>query len=166
MPLESFNIAEIKESVKASALAAAAPDAAPAAFNHLLCSQAPISSVAALRAIKPLLKPITGYMNKGFGFEDYSTVTEWARKEAANGPLGYQCVALVMKVECGLQMIVLADATVEALKGEAPWTAVLLEKLGMKVIASLIVRKGANPNPKGKKADLVLQVGVLWATKL
>ena len=121
--------------------------------------------MATLRAIKPRLKPGTGYMTKGFGFEDYSTVMEWAGKEAADGPLGYQGVVLVVKVECGLQMIVLADATVEALEGEAPWTAVLLEKLGMKVIASLIVRKGVKPNPKGKKSDLVLQVGILWATK-
>ena len=30
-------------------------------------------------------------------------------------------------------------------------------------LTALIVRKGARP--KGKKADLVLQVGVLWATK-
>ena len=61
--------------------------------------------------------------------------------------------------------IVMAKAIVEALEGEALWTAVLVEKLGMKALAALIVKKGAKPNPKGKKADLVLQVGVLWATK-
>ena len=63
-------------------------------------------------------------------------------------------------------VIVLADATVEALEGEALWTAALLKNMGMKALADLIVRRGAKPNPKGKKADLVLQVGVLWATKL
>ena len=62
-------------------------------------------------------------------------------------------------------VIVLYDATVESLKGEAPWTAALLKNMGMKALAALIVRKGAKPNPKGKKADLFLQVGVLWATK-
>ena len=108
MPLESFNLAAIKESVKAAATvvapAAAADATAPAALNYLLCGQAPISSVATLRTINPLLKPGTGYMKNEFGFEDYSTVMEWDGKEAADGPLGYQGVALVMKAECGLQM--------------------------------------------------------------
>ena len=61
--------------------------------------------------------------------------------------------------------IVLVVATVEALEGEALWTAALLENLGMKALVALIVRKGAKPNTKDKKADLVLQVGVLWDTK-
>ena len=108
MPLESFNLAAIKESVKAAvpvvARAAAADDTAPAAFNYLLCGKAPILSVATLRAINPRLKPDTGYTKKDFGFEDYSTVMEWDGKEAVDGPLGYQGVALVMEAECGLQM--------------------------------------------------------------
>ena len=108
VPLNSFNLAAIKESVKAAA-PAAAPDAAAAAaataaFNYLFCGQAPILSVAALRAINPRLKPGTRYTNKGFGFEDYNTVMEWAGKEAADGPLGYQGIALIVKVECVLQM--------------------------------------------------------------
>ena len=68
-------------------------------------------------------------------------------------------------LEAHVATIVLADATGEALKGEASWTTELLEKLSMKALAALIVRKGVNTKPKGKKADLVLQVGVLWATK-
>ena len=84
MPLESFNLAAIKESVKAAATvvapAAAADATAPAALNYLLCGQAPISSVATLHAINPRLKPGTGYMNKVFGFDYYSTVMEWAGK--------------------------------------------------------------------------------------
>ena len=61
--------------------------------------------------------------------------------------------------------IMMFDATVETLEGEALWTAMLLKNLGIKLLAALIVRKGAKPNPKGKKADLVLQFGVLWDTK-
>ena len=84
MPLDSFNLAAIKESVKAAA-PTAAPDAAAAAaataaFNYLFCGQAPILSVAALRAINPRLNHGTGYMNKVFGFDYYSTVMEWAVK--------------------------------------------------------------------------------------
>ena len=108
MPLESFNLVVIKESVKAAAPATAPAAAAAAAslvaFNYLIFGQAPISSVAALRAINPHLKPGTGYTKKGFVFEDYSTMIEWAGKEAADGPLGYRCFALVVKVECGLQL--------------------------------------------------------------
>ena len=108
MPLESFNLAEIKESVKAAAPAvtpaAADAAAATAAFNYLLCGQAPILSVAALRKINPRLKPGTGYMKMGFCFDNYSTVMQWAGKEATDGPMGYRGVALVMKVECGLQL--------------------------------------------------------------
>ena len=40
-------------------------------------------------------------MKKGLGFEDYSRVLEWAGEEAADGPLGYRGVALVVKMECG-----------------------------------------------------------------
>ena len=107
-PLKTFDLAAIKESVKAAEPAAApatlATAAVPAAFNNLICGQVPISSVAALRLIKPHLKPDTGYMKKEFGFEDYITVMEWAGKEAADGPLGYRGVTLVVKVECGLQL--------------------------------------------------------------
>ena len=46
--------------------------------------------------------------------------------------------------------IVLADYTVETLKGKAPWTTALIENLGMKALADLIVRKGAKTKPKGK----------------
>ena len=60
--------------------------------------------------------------------------------------------------------IMLADAIVESPEGEAPWTDILLQNLGMKTLAGLIVRKGAKPNPRGKKADLLLQFGVLWDT--
>jgi len=59
--------------------------------------------------------------------------------------------------------IVLADTTVEALEGEAPWTAAVLGKLGVKELAALIVRKGGKAMYKGKKEQWVLQVGVLWA---
>ena len=104
MPLNYFNLAAIKESVKAATPAAANAAAAPTAFNYLLCIQEPISTVAALRAINPCLKPGTGYTKKGFGFEDYSTVMEWAGKEATDSPLGYQGVALAVKVRCGLQL--------------------------------------------------------------
>ena len=61
--------------------------------------------------------------------------------------------------------ILLANATVEALKGKTPWMATLLENMGMNALAALIVREGAKPKPKGRKVDLLLQVGVLWDTK-
>ena len=104
MSLESSNLATIKESVKAAAPAAVAAVAALVEFNYLLCGQAPILSVAALRAIKSRLDSGTGYMNKGFGFEDYSTVMGWAGKEAADGPLVCRGAALVVKVKCSLQL--------------------------------------------------------------
>ena len=62
-------------------------------------------------------------------------------------------------------VIVLANTTMDSLESEDPWTAVLLKNLGVNALAPLIVRKSANLNPKSKKVDLVLQVGVLWATK-
>ena len=97
MPLKSFNLSAIKEIIKAAAPAAAA-------FNPLFCSQAPILSLAVLRVNKPCLNPSTGYMKKGFVFENYNTVMEWSGKEAVDDPLGYQGVALVVKVECGFQL--------------------------------------------------------------
>jgi len=65
------------------------------------------------------------------------------------------------KLEAHVAAILLADATVAKLEGEAPWTAVLLGKMGVKELTALIVRKGARPN--GNKADLVAQVSALWA---
>ena len=53
-------------------------------------------------------------------------------------------------------VIVLDATTVEALEGETPWATALLKKLGMKALMDLIVRKGAKPKPKCKKADFVL----------
>ena len=98
IPLESFNLTEIKESVKATAPAAApaAAATAPTAFNYMIYSQAPIFSIITLRAIKPRLNPGAGYMKKGFGFENYRTVMEWAGKEATDGPLGYRGFTLAV----------------------------------------------------------------------
>ena len=60
------------------------------------------------------------------------------------------------RLEVHAVAIVLDATTVEALEGEASWAAALLEKLGMKALTDLIVRKGAKPKPKCKKADFVL----------
>ena len=68
-------------------------------------------------------------------------------------------------VDAHVVVIVLANATVDDLKGKAPGMAALIKNLGMKALAALVVVKGVKPNTKGKKADLVLQVGVMWATK-
>ena len=67
-----------------------------------------------------------------------------------------QTAAKKRKVEAHAANIILADATVATLEGEAPWTAALLGKLGAKELSALIARKGARP--KGKKADFVAQV--------
>ena len=69
------------------------------------------------------------------------------------------------RLDAHVVAIVHVDATVEALEGEVPWRAALLENMGTKALAALIVRKVSKPKPKGKKSDLVLQVVVLWATK-
>ena len=63
------------------------------------------------------------------------------------------------RLDSHVVVIVLADATVEALEGEAPWTAALLKNMGVKLIESLVVRKGANPNPKGKRRTWSSRLG-------